>query len=141
MVSNVPGHERVQCLVVTDGDANKLVCDMVDILRVMGDAAYEKIKDCYDDVLEQLAETQTDIDEREHPAQSPADDDAAPSPEDEDANDKESRPPTNPYKTLMGQLYGWLHKLPVIGFNSGKYGINSSSYPTSCPRQRQRNKK
>ena len=37
---------------------------------------------------------------------------------------EESRP-KNPYKTLMGQLYGWLHQLPVIGFNSGKYDLNA----------------
>ena len=30
----------------------------------------------------------------------------------------------NPYKTLVGQLLGWLHHLPVIGFNSGKYDLN-----------------
>ena len=32
---------------------------------------------------------------------------------------------TNPYKTLIGQLLGWLHQLPVIGFNSGKYDLNA----------------
>ena len=37
------GHEQVECL-VTDGDANKLVSDMMDILRVMSDAEYEKSK-------------------------------------------------------------------------------------------------
>ena len=31
---------------------------------------------------------------------------------------------TNPYKTLIGQLLDWLHQLPVIGFNSGKYDLN-----------------
>ena len=31
---------------------------------------------------------------------------------------------SNPYKTLIGQLLGWLHQLPVIGFNSGKYDLN-----------------
>ena len=31
---------------------------------------------------------------------------------------------TNPYKTLIGQLLGWLHQLPFIGFNSGKYDLN-----------------
>ena len=31
---------------------------------------------------------------------------------------------TNPYKTLIGQLLGWFHQLPVIGFNSGKYDLN-----------------
>ena len=30
----------------------------------------------------------------------------------------------NHFKTLFGQLFGWLHQLPVIGFNSGKYDIN-----------------
>ena len=109
MASNMPGHEQVECL-VTDGDAKKLLSDMVDILRVMSDAAYETTKHSY---------------EREHAARSPEDDDAARSPEDgDDVNNKESRPPTNPYKTLMGQLYGWMHQLPVIDFNSGKYDLN-----------------
>ena len=31
---------------------------------------------------------------------------------------------TNPYKTLIGQLLGWLHQLPVIGIYSGKYDLN-----------------
>ena len=31
---------------------------------------------------------------------------------------------TKPYKTLIGQLLGWLHQLPVIGFNSGRYDLN-----------------
>ena len=110
MASNVPGYEQVQCL-VTDGDTNKLVSRMMDIMRAMSDAAYDNIKDSYEDVLEQLAEALTNWDEREEAARS--------------ANDKESRPATNPYKKLMGQLYGWMHQLPVIGFNSGKYGLNA----------------
>ena len=32
---------------------------------------------------------------------------------------EDASPPTNPYSTLMVQLYGWLHQLPVLGFNSG----------------------
>ena len=51
------------------------------------------------------------MERREHDARSP--------------DDKESRQPTNPYKTLMGQFYGWMHQLPVIGFNSGKYDLNA----------------
>ena len=39
VVSNVPGHEQVQCL-VTDGDA-EFVANIMAILRAMGDAAYE----------------------------------------------------------------------------------------------------
>ena len=110
VASNVPGHERVQCL-VTDGDTNKLVSAMMDILRAMSDAVYDNIKDSYEDVLEQLAEALTNWDEREEAARS--------------AVDKESRPATNPYKKLMGQLYGWMHQLPVIRFNSGKYDLNA----------------
>ena len=110
VASNVPSHEQVQYL-VTDGDTNKLVSAMMDILRAMSDAAYDKIKDSHEDVLEQLAGALTNWDEREKAARS--------------AVDKESRPLTNPYKKLMGQLYGWMHQLPVIGFNSGKYDLNA----------------
>ena len=69
---------------------------------------YEDLKVSYEDVLEQLAGAITDWDEREQAA----------------TTTEESRP-KNPYKTLMGQLYGWLHQLPVIGFNSGKYDLNA----------------
>ena len=110
VASNVPGHEQVTCL-VTDGDNNKLVSAMMTILQSMSEAAYEKIKDSYENVLKQLAEELTKWDEREEAARS--------------ATDKDSRPATNPYKTLMGQLYGWMRQLPVIGFNSGKYDLNA----------------
>ena len=98
VASNVPGHEQVKCL-FTDGDTNKLVSTMMDILRSMSDAAYDNIKDSYEDVLEQLAEALTNWDEREEAARS--------------ATDKESRQATNPYKKLMGQLYGWMHQFAV----------------------------
>ena len=110
VASNVPWHEQVQCL-VTDGDTNKLLSVMMDILRAMSDAAYDKIKNSYEDALQQLAETLTNWNDREHAALS--------------SDDKESRPATNPYTKLMGQLYGWMHLLPVIGFNSGKYDLNA----------------
>ena len=110
VVSYVPGYEQVKCL-VTDGDTNKLVSAMMDILRSMSDAAYDKIKDSYEYALEQLAEALTNWDEQEETARS--------------ATDKEARPATNPYKTLMGQLYGWMHQLPVIGFNSGMFDLNA----------------
>lgn len=35
---NVPGHEEVQ-RIISDGDNDKLVTDMVDVLRAMSDAA------------------------------------------------------------------------------------------------------
>ena len=111
VASNVPGHEQAQCL-VTDGDTDKLVSSMMNILRSMNDAAYENIKDSYEDVLEVLTKARKKWDETLCNARSSVDD------------DEETRQPTNPYKTLMTQLDDWLRQLPVIGFNSGKYDLN-----------------
>ena len=72
VASNVPGHEQVECI-VTDGDTNKLVSDMMDILRSMSDAAYDNIKDSYEDVLEQLAEALTNRNVGEEAARSATD--------------------------------------------------------------------
>ena len=111
MASNVPEHERVNCL-VTNGNTNKLVIDMMAILISMSDAAYDSIKDSYENVLEQLAEAMTQWDEQEETARAVNDE------------NKKSRRTKNPYKKLMGQLYGWMRQLPVIGFNSGTYDLN-----------------
>ena len=110
VASNLPGHEQVQCL-VTDGGTNKLMSAMMDILQSMSDAAYENINNSYEDVLDRLVKARSNWDETLRNAQSP--------------DDEESRQPSNPYKTLMKQLHDWLHKLPVIGFNSGKYDLNA----------------
>ena len=40
----------------------------------------------------------------------------------EEEEEEDSR--KNPYKTLIRQLLGWLHQLPIVGFNSGKYDLN-----------------
>ena len=40
------------------------------------------------------------------------------------AEEEEESSKTNPFNTLAGQLHDWLHQLPVIGFNSGKYDLN-----------------
>ena len=115
VASNVPGHEQVTCI-VTDGDVNKLVSTMMTVLQAMSEAAYDKIKDSYDHVLEQLAEEMSKWDAREEAAR-----DAAA----REAGEKKVRAATNPYKTLMGQMYGWMRQLPVVGFNSGKYDLNA----------------
>ena len=91
---------------------SRAVSAMMDILQAMSDAAYDKIKHSYEDVLEQLAEELTNWDEREETTRAAN-------------NKKKSRRTTNPYKKLKGQLYGWMRQLPVIGFNSGKYDLNT----------------
>ena len=104
LASNVPGYEPAQCY-ITDGDSDKLVADMMAGLVATSDAAYDLLKPSYGSVLNELE------------ARKEAWDDA-----ESEANAEESK--TNPFNTLAGQLYGWLHKLPVIGFNSGKYDLN-----------------
>ena len=52
-----------------------LVSAMMDILRSMSDAAYDKIKDSYVYALEQLAEALTNLDEQEETARSATDKD------------------------------------------------------------------
>ena len=103
MASNVPGHEDAQCY-ITNGDSNKLVEEMVNNLITISDAAYDSLKPSYGSVLYELEARKEAWDDAESEA---------------NAEDK-----TNPFNTLAGQLHGWLHQLPVIGFNSGKYDLN-----------------
>ena len=115
LASNVPGHETPQCY-VTDGDSDKLVGSMMSDLSAISDAAFDMLMPSYDNVLNELEVRKDAWDEAERKA--PREDDSKL----EDAEEVESK--TNPYKTLIGQLLGWLHQLPVIGFNSGRYDLN-----------------
>ena len=103
MASNVPGHEDAQCYII-NGDSNKLVEEMVNNLITISDAAYDSLKPSYGSVLNELEARKEAWDDAESEA---------------NAEDK-----TNPFNTLAGQLHGWLHQLPVIGFNSGKNDLN-----------------
>ena len=103
LASNVPGHEDAQCY-ITNGDSDKLVADMMAGLVAVSDAAFESLKPSYEYVLDELGARKEAWDDAESEA---------------NAEDK-----TNPFNTLAGQLHGWLHQLPVIGFNSGKYDLN-----------------
>ena len=104
LASNVPGYEPAQCY-ITDGDSDKLVADMMAGLVATSDAAYESLLPLYADVLEELKTRKEAWDDAE-------------------SEEEEEESKTNPFNTLAGQLHGWLHQLPVIGFNSGKYDLN-----------------
>ena len=118
VASNVPGHETPQCY-VTDGDSDKLVGSMMSDLSAISDAAFDMLMPSYDNVLNELKVRKDAWDEAERKA--PREDDSKL----EDAEEVEvEESKTNPYKTLIGQLLGWLHQLPVIGFNSGRYDLN-----------------
>ena len=105
VASNVPGYEPALCF-VTDGDADKLVGCMMTRLNTISDAAFASLLPLYADVL-------ADLDARKYAWEEEAE-------EEEEAEGGGN----NPYKTLIGQLLGWLRQLPVVGFNSGKYDLN-----------------
>ena len=110
LASNVPGYETPRCY-VTEGDSDKLVAYMMAGLVATSDAAYDLLKPSYGSVLNELEARMGAWDDAESEANA-----------DEEDNEKESK--TNQFNTLAGQLHGWLHQLPVIGFNSGKYDLN-----------------
>ena len=118
LASNVPGHETPQCY-VTDGDSDKLVGSMMSELSAISDAAFDMLMPSYDNVLNELEVRKDAWDEAQGKA--PREDDSKLE-DDEAVAMEESK--TNPYKTLIGQLLGWLHQLPVIGFYSGRYDLN-----------------
>ena len=108
VASNVPGYEPALCF-VTDGDADKLVGSMMTRLNTISDAAFASLLPLYAAVMAAL-------DARKH-----AWEEETKGAEEEEADEGRN----NPYKTLIGQLLGWLRQLPVIGFNSGKYDLNT----------------
>ena len=108
LASNVPGYETPRCY-VTEGDSDKLVADMMAGLVATSDAAYDLLKPSYGSVLNELEARKEAWDDAESEA---------------NAEEEEESSKTNPFNTLAGQLHDWLHQLPVIGFNSGKYDLN-----------------
>ena len=108
LTSNVPGYETPRCY-ITDGDSDKLVADMMAGLVATSDAAYDLLKPSYGSVLNELEVRKEAWDDAESEA---------------NAEEEEESSKTNPFNTLAGQLHDWLHQLPVIGFNSGKYDLN-----------------
>ena len=118
MASNVPGHEPPRCY-VTDGDSDKLVGTMMRGLSAISDTAFDMLIPSYDNVLNELEVRKEAWNEAERKALKEDE-----SKQDDDEEVEMEAVKTNPYKTLIGQLLGWLHQLPVIGFNSGKYDLN-----------------
>ena len=114
VASNVPGYEPAQCY-ITDGDSDKLVADMMVHLTAISDTAYDALLPSYVDVL-------ADLDARKHAREEETKEVEEEDEEEEAENGKKT---VNPYKTLENQLQVWLHQLPVVGFNSGRYDLNA----------------
>ena len=114
VASNVPGYEPAQCY-ITDGDSDKLVADMMVHLTAISDTAYDSLLPSYVDVL-------ADLDARKHAWEEETKEAEE---EDEEEEAENGNKTVNPYKTLENQLQVWLHQLPVVGFNSGRYDLNA----------------
>ena len=115
VASNVPGYEPAQCY-ITDGDSDKLVEEMMNNLIAISDAAYDSLLPSYVDVL-------ADLDARKHAWEEETKE--AEEEEEEEEEAENGKKTVNPYKTLEKQLQAWLHQLPVLGFNSGRYDLNA----------------
>ena len=118
MASNVPGHD-IPCCYVTDGDTDKLVGAMMRGLSAISNEAFAMLIPSYDNVLNELDVRKEAWDEAERKAFK---EDESKQEDDEEVEMEAVK--TNPYQRLIGQLLGWLHQLPVIGFNSGNYDLN-----------------
>ena len=84
---------------------------MMSALSAISDVAFDMLIPSYDTVLNELEVRNEAWDEAERKAikeDEPKQDD--------DEEVEKGHVKTNPYKTLIGQLLGWLHQLPVIGF-------------------------
>ena len=114
VASNVPGYEPAQCY-ITDGDSDKLVEEMMNNVIAISDAAYDSLLPSYVDVL-------ADLDARKHAWEEETKEAGEEEEEEEAENGKKT---VNPYETLEKQLQAWLHQLPVLGFNSGRYDLNA----------------
>ena len=114
VASNVPGHEDAQCY-VTNGDSNKLVADMMVHLTAISDTAYDSLLPSCVDVLADLDARKQAWEEETKEAEE----------KDEEEEAENGKKTVNPYKTLENQLQVWLHQLPVVGFNCGRYDLNA----------------
>ena len=105
--SNVPGYDQPRCFVTT-GDTSDLIKRFLDYLLEISEASYLSL-------LEQFSTVFGHID-------CCVDDDESDSERDDDVEtDQKSH---HPLEKLREKLDEYLHKLPVVGFNSGSYDIN-----------------
>ena len=89
-------------------------------LSAISDTAFDMLIPSYDNVLNELEVRKEAWDEAERKAFKKDEFKQ----EDHGEEVEMGAVKTNPYQTLIGQLLGWLHQLPVIGFNSGKNDLN-----------------
>jgi G:T-mismatch repair DNA endonuclease (very short patch repair protein) len=95
VASNVPGYEEPICF-VSGGDSSVVVADFITHLGKISEASYSLLRDDYNWIFEELEELESQDDE---------DDIKTPC-------------------RLAEKLDAWLHQLPVLSFNGGRYDLN-----------------
>ena len=108
---------------VTDGGSNELVNTMMTHIQSISDAAFESLKHSYENELDKLKTVKEAWDQVENEYRLEKNDEGDEREMNDEVVEGDKKKLTNPFKTLMGQLFGWL-QLPVIGFDSEKYDIN-----------------
>ena len=121
IASNVPGHEDARCY-VTDGDSETLIATMMKDLERTSDAAFEMLKPRYKRIFDELEELRVSWDNATSEGAEEEEEEAE---EGEGEEETVSPQQNNPYSTLTDQLLVWINQMPVIGFNSGRYDLNT----------------
>ena len=97
---------------------------MTTYLQTISEAAFESLKPSYENELDKLKTLNEAWGHVEKEYRLEKNDKSDEGESNNGGVEGDKKKVTNPFKTLMGQLFGWLQQLLVIGFNSGKYDIN-----------------
>ena len=97
---------------------------MMTYLQTISDATFEALKPSYENELDKLNTLKEAWDHVESEYRLEKNDNRDERESDDEGVEGDKTKVTNPFKTLMGQLFGWLQQLLVIGFNSEKYDNN-----------------
>ena len=121
VASNVPGHEDARCY-VTDGDSKTLVATMMKDLEQTSDTAFELLKPRYKHIFDELEEQRVSWN---NATSEGAEEEEVEEGEGEGGEETVTPHQNNPYSILTDQLLVWINQMPVIGFNSGRYDLNT----------------
>ncbi|KAJ8044458.1 Krueppel-related zinc finger protein 1 [Holothuria leucospilota] len=108
--SNVPGYEKPMCF-ISEGNADELLQNMLCYLTEISEKSMTLLRDTYDPYIREIesriaAEKEAFEELREK-------------------REKNAKPRQHYLQVLYDKLVAYLYELPVLGFNSGKYDVNS----------------
>ena len=124
VASNVPGHEDARCY-VTNGDSETLVATMMKDLEQTSDTAFELLKPGYKHIFDELEELQVSWN---NATSEGAEEEEGEEGEGEGEEETVTPHQNNPHSIRTDQLLVSINQMPVIGFNSGRYDLNTNSF-------------